>query len=330
VSLLLEPAAEPKPGGAGLRLPGAAVPPRVRRILLAALAVYLLSGLYIVPADQQAVVVRFGRVVEPRVFPGIHYALPWPIDRVWRLKVRQLQRFVIGGDATDSVLGRLQPLASQFLTGDQNIIHMRVAVQYSVGVPVDYLFRTGDVPRLLGAAVESELARRIAGRHVDAVLTTEKPAIQEEVRGAAQRLVNDYGLGVLIASVNIENAVPPPEAADAFRDVAGARADAARIVNEAQGYANGVIPRARGEAQQLIESAHAHRLRKINEAQGDAARFTQVAGEYARAADVNGRRLYAETMEQILPRIRKLIVDSRGNLDLTIIRKGAEPPATRQ
>lgn len=299
------------------------------RIALLALGLWLASGVYIVPADQQAVVTRFGRVVAPRVMPGIHYSLPWPIERVYRLKVRQLQRLVIGGDASDTVTGRVQPLASQFLTGDQNIIHLRVVVQYFIGTPADYLFQALDVPRLVGAAVEEELTRRISRRDVDAVLTTEKAAIQEQVRAAAQQHLNDYRLGVVLSTVNIENAAPPPEAADAFRDVASARADAARIVNEAQGYANDVVPKARGEAQQMLEAALAYKQRKVNEALGDAARFTQLAAEYERAAELNGRRLYVETMEQILPRIKKFILDKRGNLDLTIIRKGAESGAER-
>jgi membrane protease subunit HflK len=301
--------------------------PRARRIAAAVAALWLLTGVYIVPADQQAVVTRFGKVTEPRVLPGIHMTLPWPIDRVHKLKVQQLQRLVVGGDVPDSVLGRTQPLVSQFLTGDQNLIHVRVVVQYSVGVPADYLFRAQEVARLVGAAVEAELARRIATRTVDAVLTTEKVAVQDEVRAAAQARLNEYGSGVILSTVNMESVQPPPEAADAFRDVAGARADAARIVSEAQGYANDVIPKARGEAQQMLEAAEAYRQRKMNEAAGDAARFTAVAAEYAKASEVNGRRLYIETMEEILPRIKKLILDKNGNLDLTIIRKGTEPPA---
>ncbi len=301
---------------------------RLGRGRLAGLVVlaWLASGVYIVPADQQAVETRFGRVVSPRVMPGIHLSAPWPIDRVHKLKVQQLQRLVVGGEISDGVLGRTQPLASQFLTGDQNIIHLRAVAQYSVAVPADYLFSAEAVARAVGAAVESELAHRLAGRNVDAALTTEKAAIQEEARAAAQRVLNDYRAGVALASINIEAATPPPEAADAFRDVASARADSARIVNESQGYSNDVIPKARGEAQQMLDAAQAYRQRKINEAQGDASRFTQVAAEYARAADVNGRRLYVETMEQILPRIKKLLVDKNGNLDLTIIRKGDTPP----
>lgn len=288
---------------------------------------WILTGIYLVAPDQQAVVTRFGKVAEPRVMPGIHLALPWPIDQVTKLKVQQLQRLVAGGDLPDTVLGRTQPLLSQFLTGDQNIINMRVVVQYSVGVPSDYLFQTQDVAKAVGTAVEAELARRIARRNVDAVLTTEKVAIQEEVRAAAQKRINDYRIGVLLSTVNIESVTPPPEAADSFRDVASARADAVRIVNEAQGYANDLVPKARGEAQQLLESAQAFKQRKINEASGDASRFTQVAAEYAKAPDVTGERLYVETMEQILPRIKKLIVDKNGNLDLTIIRKGDAPAA---
>lgn len=295
---------------------------RRRQLLIVLVLIWILSAVYIVRTDQQAVVTRFGAVVEQRMMPGIHLSLPWPIDVVTRLKVQQQQRLVVGGDLPDAVTGRSQPLRSQFLTGDQNIISMRVVVQYSVGVPADYLFRNENVAKSVGAAVETALAERLAARAVDAVLTTEKAAIQEEVRAAAQKLLNDYRAGVLLSTVNLESAVPPPEAADAFRDVASARADLSRIVSEAEGYANDVVPKARGQAQQMLEEAEGYKQRNMNQALGDASRFTQVAIEYARATEVNGDRLYLETMEQIMPKIRKLVVDKNGNLDLTIIRKG--------
>ena len=296
--------------------------PRFRQWIVVALVLWLLTGVYLVNTQQQAVVTRFGAVVEPRVLPGIHIALPWPIDRVTKLKVQQLQRLVVGGDAADTVLGRSQPLQSQFLTGVQNIISLRVVVQYSVASPVDYLFRTSNVAQVVGATVETTLAQKVAAQTVDAILTSGKAAIQEDVRAASQRLLDEYHAGVVLSTINIESVTPPPEAADAFRDVASARADSSRIVNEAQGYANDEIPRARGQAQQLLEAAQGYRQRKIDEAQGDAARFTQVAAEYAKASQVNGERLYLETMETILPKIKKLIVDNKGNLDLTIVRRG--------
>lgn len=301
-----------------------------RRVWVALATLWVASGLYLVGPDQQAVETLAGRVVSPRVMPGLHYALPWPIESVTKLKVRQLQRLVVGGDLPDGVLGRTLPARSQFLTGDQNLILLRAVVQYSVGTPADFLFRSENPVQLVGATVEAELARRVARRTVDAVLTTERVAIQNEVRTAAQKLLNDYRAGVLLSTVSIESAAPPPEAAEAFRDVASARADTSRIVSQAQGFANDLIPRARGQAQQLLEEAAGYRQRKIDEATGDASRFNQVAAEYHRAAQVTRRRLYLEAMEEVLPRIRKLIVDPAGNLDLTIIRKGDAPAGAKR
>ena len=309
--------------------------PEVRRLTrrwvwVALAAAWVASGLYLVGPDQQAVETLAGRVVAPRVMPGLHYALPWPIESVTKLKVRQLQRLVVGGDLPDSVLGRTQAARSQFLTGDRNLIHLRAVVQYSVGTPADYLFRSENPVQLVGATVEAELARRVAWRTVDAVLTTERIAIQNDVRAAAQKLLNLYRAGVVLSSVNIESAAAPPEAAEAFRDVASARADTSRIVSQAQGFANDLIPRARGQARQLLEEAAGYRQRKIDESTGDASRFNQVAAEYDRAAQVTRRRLYLEAMEEVLPRIRKLIVDPSGNLDLTIIRKGEMPAGAKR
>ncbi len=325
-------AAEPAPSAgppAREQPPSASAVPRYRgRMVIGAIYVlWLLTGIYLIPADEQAVVTVFGAVSEERVMPGIHYTWPYPIGQVYKLKVRQLQRTVIGGDPADAVLGRVEPLRSQFLTGDQNIINVRTVAQYSVATPADYLFRANDVARAVEAAIEAELGRQIASRVVDDVLTTEKVAIQETVRQRAQQLIDGYGLGVILSTVNIEQISPPPEVADAFRDVASARADSARIVNEAEGYANDIIPRARGEGQQLIEASLAYKERNINEAQGDASRFTQLVAEYEKNREVTRSRLYLETLEEILPRLKKTIVDDQGNLDLTIVRRSS--PAQR-
>ena len=293
---------------------------------LGLLGLWLLSGVFLVAPEQQAVVTRWGAVSSPRVLPGLHYSLPWPIEKVYKLKVHQLRRTVIGGDVADIPLGRLQPTASEFLSGDQNLLNVRVVAQYSVSEPRDYLFQATDVDRLVGAAVESELARRLAHTAVDNIMTTDKVAIQDDVLRAAQRCLEDYHVGVALSSVNIENVAAPPGAADAFRAVAGARADALRLVNEAEGYANDLLPRAHGEAEQMKQAAQAYKEGKINRATGDAARFEAVAAEYAKAPEVTATRAYVEAMEQILPKVRKLIVDSNGNLDLSIIGQDESGP----
>jgi membrane protease subunit HflK len=290
------------------------------------LLAWLLSGLYLVATDQQAVVTRFGKLQRIET-PGIHYHLPWPVEQIVKLTADQLQAATIGGEAADGALGRTDPLRAQFLTGDQNIINVRAVVQYNVKAPGEYLFRSRDVAQTVGAVVESELGREIAHRPVDDVLTTEKIKIQEAVRERSQRVLDGYNVGVSIYTVNIDRTAPPDETKEAFADVAGARADAAKIVNQAEGYANDVVPRARGEAQQLLEAAEAYKQRKINEAQGDASRFTQLAQEYDKAAAVTSHRLYLEAMEQILPKIKKTIIDRQGNnVDMTIIRRDNAGP----
>ncbi len=290
-----------------------------RRWVLAVLGAWLLWGIYLVAPDQQAVVTTWGAVTSPRVLPGLHYALPWPIQQVYKLKVHQLRRTVIGGDVADIPLGRLQPAASEFLSGDMNLFNVRVVAQYSVSEPREFLFRAEDVDKVVGAVVESELARRMAHTAVDNIMTTDKVAIQNDVLRTAQQSLQGYHVGVALSSINIENVAPPPDAADAFRDVAGARADAIRYVNEAQGYANDLLPRAHGEAEQMEQAAQAYKGGKINRAMGDAARFDEVAAEYSKAPEVTSTRVYIEALEQILPQMRKLIVDSSGNLDLSII-----------
>ena len=298
-------------------------PPRRRRLRLWAwlLGAWILSGIYIVSPEQQAVVTMFGAVTAPRVLPGIHYALPWPIDSVYKLKVHQLRRVAIGGDAADSVLGRLQPVSSEFLSGDQNLLNIRVVAQYSVSEPRDFLFQAENVDSVVGAVVRAELSRRIAHTAVDDILTTEKIAIQNDVLRAAQKTIESYRAGATVSSISIESVTPPPETADAFRSVASARADAIRIVNQSEGYANDLLPRARGEGAQLTQQAEAYKEGKVNRAAGDAARFGEVALEYAKAPKVTSTRAYLEAMEQILPKLKKVIVDSNGNVDLTVIRR---------
>lgn len=324
--------APPEPASPAIEPAHAAGPPapspwrRPRNWLIVLAAIWLLTGFYLVPADEQAVLTTFGQVTEERVGPGAHVTWPWPVARVYRLKVRQQQRAIIGGSAPDAALGRRDGRRSQFLTGDQNVINVRAVAQYSVATPREYLFEAEEVNRAVQISVEAELAREIANRSVDDVLTTEKVAIQEAVLSRAQGLLDGYSLGVALSAISIEEVAAPPEAADAFRDVSSARSDAARIVSEAQGYANDIVPRARGEATTLLAGAEAYKERAVNRALGDAARFQQLAREYERARTVTERRLYLETMEEILPRFRKTIVDDDDNLDLTLIRKSASTP----
>ena len=297
----------------------------LRGIAAGLLALWMLSGLYIVSTEQQAVSTTFGAIANDQITPGVGWHWPWPVGAVHKLKVRELKRAFIGGEVADEANALpADPVLSQFLSGDQNILNVRAVAQYSIADPAQYLFRSLQVDQAVAHAVESTLGRQVSSRAVDEVLTTEKVAIQEEVRRLSQDLVDRHGLGVVISTVNIRTVTPPAEAADAFRDVASARADASRIVNEAEGYYNDILPRARGEAQQMLSSSRGYRERVVQRAQGDAARFERLAAEHRRNPEVTRSRLFLETMEEVLPRLRKTIVDDRGNLDLTLIRRSQQ------
>jgi membrane protease subunit HflK len=274
------------------------------------------SGVYSVAADQQAVVVRWGKVVAARVPSGVHWAWPAPIAHVYKLRVRETKRLSLGLDP-DEPISR-----SQFLTGDRNVVNVKVVVQFAISDPAAYLFRAGDVEGLVGNATRGALTDVVAGRRVDDLLTTEKVAVQERVRLLAEATVERYGCGVTLLGVVLDSIVPPDEAVDAFRLVAAARADGDRIVREAESYANGVVPVARGDAAKLGEEALGYRTEVAANAAGEAVRFSDLAVAYAKAPRETATRLYLETMDDVLPKIDKTIIGVDGKtVDLQFLKR---------
>jgi membrane protease subunit HflK len=266
------------------------------------LGLYLLSGVYFVSADQQAVVLRFGAVHETRVPAGVHWAWPYPIGDVHKLRVRETKRLTLGLDGEEPVK------RSQYLTGDRNILNIRLVVQFAINDPAAYLFRAADVNALVGNAARGALAQVVAGRRVDDLLTTEKVAVQESIQKTAQATLARYECGVSLLGVVLDSTVPPDQVVDAFREVAAAREDSNRIVREAESYANEVVPVARGQAARLGQEALTYNTQRVDEAVGDAARFSGVAAEYTKAPHETATRLYLETIDEVLPKMDKTIV----------------------
>lgn len=298
----------PTADGAGWLAPWSAVirSRRAARLGIAALLpLYLLSGIYFVPADQQVVVVRFGKIVESRVPAGVHWTWPVPVSRVHKLRVRESKRLTVGLDPSNPSAPVAQ---SQVLTGDRNILSVRVIVQFAINDPAAYLFRTPDINALVENTVRAALVQVSSERHVDDLLTSGKVAVQERVQELAQASLTRYDCGVSLLAVVLDEIRPPDEVIDAFRQVASAREDSGRVVREAESYANGVVPKGRGDAAKLGEEAMAYNTTQVNTAQGDASRFSSVAAEHAKAPLETETRLYLETMEEVLPRMDKTIV----------------------
>jgi membrane protease subunit HflK len=220
-------------------------------------------------------------------------------------------------------LEETQPInRSQFLTGDRNVLNIRLVVQFAISDPAAFLFRTADVNTLVGNAARGALAQVVAGRRVDDLLTTEKVAVQERVQAVAEETVRRYECGVTVLGVVLDAIVPPTEVVEAFRLVAAARADGDRIVREAESYANGIVPVARGAAAKTGQEALAYNTQVVNGAIGDAARFSGLAAEYAKAPRETATRLYLETMDVVLPKMDKTIIGADpASVDLQFVGK---------
>ena len=285
-------------------------------------AAYALTGFYTVGTDERAIVRRCGKALDPLQLPGLHFGFPYGVDRVTRLKVFQPKRAGVGASLAERSLGRrVEPQQAEWLTADHNLIVLSAVVQYRIADPRQYVFRVADVDTLVSNVAAGALTSVVASMEVDDVLTVERVAIQEEVRRAAQEVLGRYEAGVEVTSVSLEGATPPQEVADAFRDVTAARGDAERTVNEAQGYASRRVPEARGEAQRLLIDAEAYGDEIVEKARGDAERFTSMARELSENRKLTTKRLTLESLEKVLPRLKKIVLDGQatGAVDLGII-----------
>lgn len=275
------------------------------------LTIYLLSGFYTVRPGEMAVVRRFGDVVE-QASPGLHYRWPSPVERVDVVAVDQVRR--------------LETDPTQMLTGDENLISIRASVHYAVSDPAAFILNIAEPQRLVALAGLAALRQVVAREPVDALLTVDKTAIENRTAAAAQTALDRNRAGVRIVGVQLLESAPPPEVAEAFRDVASAREDRNTFINEAVAYRNEVLPIARSDADKARQAAIAYAAGKIALASGEAASFTARQGAYADAPGITRLRLYLEAVEQFLAGARKLVLDpaiSPRTTDLWLPRPGA-------
>jgi membrane protease subunit HflK len=283
------------------------------------LLAYVASGLSFVQPDEQAIVLRFGRALDRPWDPGAHLGLPWGLDRVCRVKTREMKRVTVGplNLAGDAVGAR----PAQFLTGDRNLVNIRATVQYTIKDPARYLFCTGDVDALVARSGEAALSEVLAEKPVDQALTLGRGELAVLVADHLQIASDRAGLGITIRSVDIGAAEPPAEVAEAFDDVISALRYREQQVNLAHSYANRVVAEAGADAQRVRDQAQRYREQLVQQATGDASRFEKLLPEYARSPDLTARRLFLEAMGDVLPRLRsKLLVAADSDLDLSILR----------
>ena len=285
--------------------------------LLAVLVVliWLASGFYIVDASNRGVVLRFGKYHETTQ-PGPRWHLPYPVESVEIVNLSQVRTVEVGyrNNVKSKVLKE-----SLMLTDDENIINIQFAVQYVLSSPENYVFNNRFPDEAVGQAAETAMREIVGKSRMDFVLYEGREEIAATAHELMQRILDRYETGILISRVTMQNAQPPEQVQASFDDAVKAGQDKERQKNEGEAYANDVIPRARGTASRLIEEGNAYRERVVASAEGEASRFSQILAEYGRAPEVTRERMYLETMQEVISKSSKVMVDAKGSGNLLML-----------
>ena len=280
------------PGGSG-NIKGV-----VTFVVVAALIVWALTGIYIVDEGWRGVETRFGeRTVVTQ--SGPHWHIPYPIEDVEQINVADI---------------RTARKNSKMLTSDENIVVMSIEIQYNIKDAQAFAFEVFDPILTLEQTAETAIREVVGNNDMDLIITEGRAVVGSATKEIMQEILDNYNTGINVVQVNMDEAQPPEEVQDAFEDAIKAREDEQRIINEANAYRNDIVPKARGDAQGLLEQAEAYRTRVVKSAQGDTARFNQLLAEYQRAPEVTRERLYIDTLESVMARSPKVMVDvEQGN-----------------
>jgi len=300
----------------------------IQRIVLVVLIIVILaSGLYSVGANEMGVIQRFGKYVR-QTPPGLHMKIPFGVESAKKVKVKKVFKEEFGfrtlrADIRTKYSTRGYTDESLMLSGDLNVAEVEWIVQYKIKDPYKYLFKIQDPVETLRPMSEAVVRRVVGDRSVTDVLTVGRIEIATEVEVGLQGLLDQFESGIQIVTVKLQDVNPPEPVRPAFNEVNRAKQDKEKMINEAWQDYNKRIPRAKGEAEQMIAEAEGYALQRVNRAMGDVALFKQVYREYRSAPDVTRRRLYLETMYEVLPKIREIyIVDEKQKSILPLLELG--------
>jgi membrane protease subunit HflK len=305
--------------------------PVIIGIVALAVVLWALTGVYRVEPDEVGVELVLGRVANT-TSPGLHVNWPYPIGEVLKPKVLQVREITVGirdGDGSRGVPSRNVAEESLMITGDENLVDVDFKVQWSIKDPIAYLFNIQNQEDTVKAVAESAMREEIGKADIQRVLTEGRTKIEADTRDLMQKTLDDYKSGVEVRLVQMQKVDPPGEVIDSFRDVQAARADAERLQNQAQANANKILQEANGQASEIAAKSQAYARQTVEEARGQADRYLKVYEEYKKAPEVTRERLYLETMERVLGRVDKTIVDNGvGNGVLPLLQLN-KPDATQ-
>lgn len=272
-----------------------------------ALLLWMLTGIYVVGPDEVGVVQTFGKYSRAAQ-SGLNYHFPFPIEKVSTPKVTEVKRIEIGFRTVGKNQYQTISRESLMLTGDENIVDAEMIVQYKIKDPVAYTFNFIEPELTVRQAAEASLRTVVGRNNIDEALTSGKFMIQEEAKELIQGILDKYNTGILVDAVQLQDVGPPEQVVAAFKDVASAKEDKNRMINQAEGYRNDIIPKARGEAQAGIREAEGYKEARIARAEGDVSKFNSVLKEYRKSKEVTEIRMFLETAEEVLSNREKIIV----------------------
>jgi len=274
----------------------------------------IMVGFYRVEQAEEAVVLRFGKYSSTQT-AGLHWAMPL-VDEVKKVNIQRIEQI---------------PLNARMITEDTNIVEISLTVQYRILEPVSYLLKVNDPEASLLHATESALRHVVGGSKMTHILNEGRATLARDIQPRLQEYLKTYQTGIQITGINILEALPPKEVKAAFDDVIRAKEDKERLQNQAQTYSNGIVPEARGQAARLLAEDNGYKLEVVDRAKGDAARFDQLVVEYKKSPQVIRQRLYLETMESVLAKTNKVVIEPTGNnmlyLPLDKMMNAASPAA---
>ena len=293
-----------------------------RYVLIGVLALVLLLGVltsvYTVDDKQQAVITTFGRVTDI-TDAGLHFKLPFGIQKVYKVDVNVYQKIELGYYTDQYGVTVSNPSESTMITGDYNIVNVDFYVEYKVSDPVAYLFSSNNPELILRNLIQSQVRNVVGSSSVDAVLTDGKEDIQRQVKDLVSEILLEYDIGLTLVDVRIQDSEPPTQAViEAFKNVETAKQNAEAVVNDALAYQNSQIPKAEAQADQLIKNAEYLRAARINEANEQVAMFNAMYAEYEQNPDITLSRMYYEAIAEILPGV-KLYINTSGSDDVQVL-----------
>lgn len=278
----------------------------------------LATAFYTVDVQESAIILRFGKYLESAgtIGPGLHTKMPFGIDKVYKAKVKEVKKEEFGYKTIRAgIETEAETLPALALTGDLNVATVQWAVQYRIHNLRDYYINLRNVSAAVRDVSEAVMRRVVGDYSVDEVLTIGRNEIQRSAQEQMQALLDQYGVGIRIVAVKLQDTRPPKEVRDAFNDVNRAMQEKKRLIQQAEGERNRQIPAARGERERVVRGAEGYKIQKVNIAQGDVAEFEAVLEKYLLAKEITRQRLYLETMAKVLPKAgKKYIIQGGGDV----------------